>query len=226
MLNASNVESVGEVDDQEKKSQQALQQLQLKMGTLMGHSNIMSAVNTKVFQQLKEKASKENEQTQMLITLVEEIMHEQEQDAVNDNASMSSNSIWNKSQFTKALQAANFGSKQALKSMIKEKRYGEALEKCLRALVDISQQSDLATSEMDLSQMMSPQPKSGLSRSFLHSTSKPQHLEASERFKLNISQIVAKQSSPLEEDHDRLQRIPPPFCLDANDKGGEMVPRF
>jgi hypothetical protein len=53
------------------------------------------------------------------------------------NDSRSSNSIWNKTQFSKVLQQTDFGSKQQLKTLMKEKRYPEVLEKCLRALIEI-----------------------------------------------------------------------------------------
>ena len=45
--------------------------------------------------------------------------------------------MWNKTQFSRVLSRTGFGSKQHLKKMLKEKRYTEVLERCLKAMIEM-----------------------------------------------------------------------------------------
>lgn len=54
-----------------------------------------------------------------------------------DAVSRSSNSIWNRTMLSNVLHTADLGDKHSLRTMIKEKRYAEVLEKCLRALINV-----------------------------------------------------------------------------------------
>lgn len=117
----------------------------LKMGSISQANRFTMMMNDQVFNQMKQNMSKDNEQTQLLIRLAEEVMHDQDLEEVkeDDNVSKSSNSMWNKTMLSKVLKNTGLGSKQQLKTMIKEKRFAEVLERCLRAMIDL-QNSDMA----------------------------------------------------------------------------------
>jgi len=117
----------------------------LKMGSISQANRFTMMLNDQVFNQMKQNVSKDNEQTQLLIRLAEEVMHDQDLEEVkeDDNVSKSSNSMWNKTMLSKVLKNTGLGSKQQLKTMIKEKRFAEVLERCLRAMIDL-QNSDMA----------------------------------------------------------------------------------
>jgi hypothetical protein len=117
----------------------------LKMGSISQANRFTMMMNDQVFNQMKQNVSKDNEQTQLLIRLAEEVMHDQDLEEVkeDENVSKSSNSVWNKTMLSKVLKNTGLGSKQQLKTMIKEKRFAEVLERCLRAMIDL-QNSDMA----------------------------------------------------------------------------------
>jgi hypothetical protein len=76
------------------------------MGSVVQPNTFNMFLNSKIFSQMKQNACKENERTQMLVSLVEEVLHDQAMDEdLNEslNDSRSSNSIWNKTQFSKVL---------------------------------------------------------------------------------------------------------------------------
>lgn len=115
------------------------------MGSISQANRFTMMMNDQVFNQMKQNVSKDNEQTQLLIRLAEEVMHDQDLEEVkeDENVSKSSNSVWNKTMLSKVLKNTGLGSKQQLKTMIKEKRFAEVLERCLRAMIDL-QNSDMA----------------------------------------------------------------------------------
>ena len=76
------------------------------MGSVVQPNTFNMFLNSKIFSQMKQNAYKENERTQILVSLVEEVLHDQAMDEdLNEslNDSRSSNSIWNKTQFSKVL---------------------------------------------------------------------------------------------------------------------------
>lgn len=165
-------------------------------------------MNDQVFNQMKQNMSKDNEQTQLLIRLAEEVMHDQDLEEVkeDDNVSKSSNSMWNKTMLSKVLKNTGLGSKQQLKTMIKEKRFAEVLERCLRAMIDLQNSDMAAETEFMPSQfsLHSPEHRWKTLNSSQVSGKRPQLFELSAKpMKLNVSQIQERlkfdNTTPVEE---------------------------
>ena len=177
-----------------------MQQMKLKMGAISQATKFTAMLNQQIFNQMKENANKDNQQTQLLLALAEEVMHDQDQEEVKEDEVMSksSNSIWNKTMLSKVLQTTNLGDKQQLKTMIREKRYAEVLERCLRALIDLQNQ-DIADSHEFYHQ--SPRvhsPDHHMTASY-NNMKRPMFDLSSNPKKLNVSQRQEKQTAaPLE----------------------------
>lgn len=62
---------------------------------------------------MKENSNKDSQQTQLLLALAEEVMHDQDMEEAKeeDAVSRSSNSIWNRTMLSNVLHTANLGDK-------------------------------------------------------------------------------------------------------------------
>jgi len=143
---------------------------------------------------MQEKQLKESKQVEILARLIEEVtkdqeLYEIEEENIDEDVlsqhSRSTNSMWNKSQFTRVLSRTGFGSKQQLKIMLKEKRYTEVLERCLKAMLEI-QNTEAQEHEYQASTFHEYQsPERRLNTSYFRHTLTPKHNEC--RNSLNAS---------------------------------------
>jgi uncharacterized membrane protein YgaE (UPF0421/DUF939 family) len=132
-----------------------LKSMQMQMGMSPVPATLPHALSMVAVDQAKQRAKDGADKDKMLVALLEEVLKgyqnelecdEESKQEPADDITVSQNSIWSKSQFSKVLQTAEFGSRSNVRQMLKDKKYYDLLSLCLKALNEV-QHSELPAGE-------------------------------------------------------------------------------